>query len=198
MGIKIQNISIFSVYRSSRNLETEEMEEILDTNKQVIIAGDLNCKHESWGCPTTKQAGNQLYKFCEDENYHIFAPDEPTRINLRGEDSTLDIFVTKNTLLKEVKTLIELSSDHFLAITTNKIPMKRKEIRYNYKEANWGKFKKEINKNFKMQRQFNNTQELDSKIENVTRIIQKAIENSITKIMTNNPGIYKRINKRAK
>lgn len=80
-------------------------------------------------CPTENLAGKQLLELCAEGNYQIYAPDKPTRLKDRGYDSTLDIFITKNMLLKEVETLTELSSDHFPVSvkTTRKIPIPKKK-----------------------------------------------------------------------
>jgi endonuclease/exonuclease/phosphatase family metal-dependent hydrolase len=44
----------------------------------TILLGDLNSKHQTWGCQKTNQNGNKLLNFTSEKRIIISPPAEPT------------------------------------------------------------------------------------------------------------------------
>ncbi|GFS93016.1 putative RNA-directed DNA polymerase from transposon X-element [Trichonephila clavipes] len=108
-------ISIISVYippRSDERLFTHDLEQLLQTNSNCVILGDLNVPHNEWNCSVNSTRGNQLKPFTDNLNLTIAYPNSPTRFGYRTSN-TLDIAVINNFNFPfTIDSIPELSSDH--------------------------------------------------------------------------------------
>ncbi|KAL4121294.1 hypothetical protein QTP88_013837 [Uroleucon formosanum] len=80
-------------------------------NSNFIIGGDINAKHQSWGCRATNPRGNVLYNFTNAKKYSVLAPPGPTYwpSSIRKKPDIPDIFVSKmpnGSLWKETNKLL--------------------------------------------------------------------------------------------
>lgn len=113
-----EELRIVSIYkRPTTPLITNDIEMLLDTSCHTIIAGDLNCKHNSWNSITNNQAGILLSNYIDSRNdVTIIAPTTPTHYpeNPRHRPDILDIAIMKTGQMKYQITNLpsELSSDH--------------------------------------------------------------------------------------
>ncbi|GFY18468.1 RNA-directed DNA polymerase from mobile element jockey [Trichonephila clavipes] len=108
-------ISIASVYvppKSDERLFTLDFEQLLQTNSNCVIFGDLNATHNEWNCLVNSTRGKQLKTFTDTLNLTIAYPSSPTRFG-HGTSNTLDIAVINNfNFLFTMDSIPELSSDH--------------------------------------------------------------------------------------
>ncbi|GFT33130.1 RNA-directed DNA polymerase from mobile element jockey [Trichonephila clavipes] len=91
-------ISIASVYvppKSDERLFTLDFEQLLQTNSNCVIFGDLNATHNEWNCLVNSTRGKQLKTFTDTLNLTIAYPSSPTRFG-HGTSNTLDIAVINN------------------------------------------------------------------------------------------------------
>lgn len=103
-GITIQmdrNLAttIYSAYNSPlQQIQTEDLEKLLENQDRTIIGGELNAKNKIWYAKTTNFRGRKLVKHSDKENYFITAPKEPTHYpsNNIGNPDILDIFILEN------------------------------------------------------------------------------------------------------
>lgn len=85
---------------------------------KLIIAGDINARHEMWGNSRRNRNGVVLAEDYEAGHYNILAPESPTRISRSGIHSVLDIFITNIGTDNIPVVFNELSSDHFPVVLT--------------------------------------------------------------------------------
>ncbi|GFY08681.1 RNA-directed DNA polymerase from mobile element jockey [Trichonephila clavipes] len=108
-------ISIASVYvppKSDDRLFTLDFEQLLQTNSNCVIFGDLNATHNEWNCLVNSPRGKQLKTFTDTLNLTIAYPSSPTRFG-HGTSNTLDIAVINNFNFPfTMDSIPELSSDH--------------------------------------------------------------------------------------
>ncbi|GFW98367.1 hypothetical protein TNCV_1092451 [Trichonephila clavipes] len=108
-------ISIASVYvppKSDERLFTLDFEQLLQTNSNCGIFGDLNATHNEWNCLVNSTRGKQLKTFTDTLNLTIAYPSSPTRFG-HGTSNTLDIAVINNFNFPfTMDSIPELSSDH--------------------------------------------------------------------------------------
>lgn len=91
--------------------------EIFSTfNNNYIIGGDLNAKHQQWGCRASNPRGNSLLQSLLTTNSTVIAPPNYTYWpnSRRKMPDILDIFVTKipRNLHTQIFNLIDPCSDH--------------------------------------------------------------------------------------
>ncbi|GFT46916.1 hypothetical protein TNCV_1720351 [Trichonephila clavipes] len=108
-------ISIASVYvppKSDERLFTLDFEQLLQTNSNCVIFGDLNATHNEWNCLVNSTRGKQLKTFTDTLNLTIAYPSSLTRFG-HGTSNTLDIAVINNFNFPfTMDSIPELSSDH--------------------------------------------------------------------------------------
>lgn len=115
-------IKIISAYKQPcKRLNPLSIQRLFEDTKPTILLGDLNCKHESWGCHTTTPNGRRLLQASIDYGIQVIAPQEPTyySFNPTVNPDILDIALIKNcTAPLYMQPLPELDSDHCPVITT--------------------------------------------------------------------------------
>lgn len=106
------------------NLKIEDLELIFRDDK-VILAGDLNAKSPTWNCTSSNAAGKRLQRYIDNNDLDLHIPDEHTRFPwvTTHNPSTLDIVITKNTTISQIKTIFDLSSDHNSVLFELKAPI---------------------------------------------------------------------------
>ncbi|GFY27813.1 putative RNA-directed DNA polymerase from transposon X-element [Trichonephila clavipes] len=107
-------LSIISIYVPPRSdgLFTLDLEQLLQTNRNCVIFGDLNVIHNEWNCSVNSTRGKQLKTFIDLLDLTIAYPDTPTRFGYRTSN-TLDIVVINNFHFPfTIDSIPELSSDH--------------------------------------------------------------------------------------
>ncbi|KAG5862321.1 hypothetical protein JTB14_032924 [Gonioctena quinquepunctata] len=84
---------------------------ITENDSSTIAADDLNAKHTTWSNISNRN-GNKLRRHCDNADYVIAAPNEPTFYGSYRPD-ILDIVLIENLHWDiNVTTLGHLSSDH--------------------------------------------------------------------------------------
>ncbi|CAI6374197.1 unnamed protein product [Macrosiphum euphorbiae] len=111
-------LTLVSAYKSpGTQLVTSDLDIILDSGQNVIIAGDLNAKHLAWNSRSTNTAGRTLFNYLDSRlDTTVTAPTSPTRYptNPNHNPDVLDIAIIKaGSLSYHLENLTnELSSDH--------------------------------------------------------------------------------------
>ncbi|KAG5871515.1 hypothetical protein JTB14_035817 [Gonioctena quinquepunctata] len=106
-------INRFSVYNPPSNELANDFLEMIfaESDTPTFAAGDFNAKHTTWGNVSDRN-GSKLKRHCDNSNYLIKAPNEPTYYGPHRPD-IIDIVLIKNRFWDiEVDTLQELRSDH--------------------------------------------------------------------------------------
>ena len=113
--IKLNNILITGCYaRPYLNMSNIDLDTIFNQGSQIMVIGDLNCKHITWNNNVNNKNGTLLNKYLIDNNLQILYTQKPTLIPYNNTTpSYIDVVLNKNiTDLPDPQTLDELSSDH--------------------------------------------------------------------------------------
>jgi len=182
--IKINNESLLvsSVYKSSSaTLDPSDLDLLINSADNFIIAGDLNSKHPFWNSRKTNCAGTVLYNHLQQNNYSIIAPDTPTHFpnSNKYRPDVLDIAIVRTSLLIQITNLNELSSDHNpILLELSDSPIKTSPPSP-ILSINWKKFYHILSAEKDSVNPSTNTkQSIDSTIQNFTNSIQSALDNS--------------------
>ena len=70
--------------------------------KGIILAGDLNARHEAWGDTTSNQYGRDLLAKLDLTEYSIIAPETPTFLTETGS-SVIDLIIVSNNLADSIE-----------------------------------------------------------------------------------------------
>lgn len=160
-------------------------------NSDFLIGGDLNCRHQSWGCLRANCWGNILNDILATHSrLSLLNTMEPTYIpsNASQNPSTLDVFITNtNNLFSQPIALSSLSSDHLPVCTTLNISASANSFvgKYKYAAANWNRFRSYISNNINIDNlslsNTNVSHEIDKHIEYFIGTVTAAADNSIPK-----------------
>lgn len=184
-AIKTNNTVIVAVYNRPHTYTlVHEIEDLLALGQKVILTGDFNAKSRSWGCRRDDLYGRHLATILDYMDADVVAPEEYTYIPAarNQEPSTLDLAIVKNVLVAEIKALTELSSDHLpVHIELKSVLRIEGQARtiLNYRDADWAKFRTIINQRTQVRREFGSTEEIDTQVDNLSKIIKDAAEEAI-------------------
>ncbi|UYV63119.1 hypothetical protein LAZ67_2003187 [Cordylochernes scorpioides] len=113
----------------------------------ILILGDFNSKHQSWGCSLNNTEGSILSTFIDDNNLTIVS-NGPTYISHSyGTPQTLYLTITSPSMQQFIKnsTLKSIGSDHLPLLTeistSTSLPKYSQRHFWNYKKASWNSFK---------------------------------------------------------
>lgn len=154
----------------NRRLLERDLTGAWNTDKGVIIAGDLNSKHPAWNSRIANANGRILRNFTEETGVLVDAPAEHTFYpsNERQLSDVLDVVVIKDIrLVHRVTTLNELSSDHLPVllqlgdVPDARVPVERSTV-------SWPAFTEHMQHNMGQIRPIRNAQELEEAVERIT------------------------------
>jgi len=99
-----KELRLSAVYkRPDTPLLTSDLDSLLNTSHYVVIAGDLNAKHQFWNSRRHNTAGSTLAKFSDKRrDITIAAPTSPTHYpdNLNHNGDILDVAILKTGKLR--------------------------------------------------------------------------------------------------
>ena len=176
----------------SKNIDTIQIEKILNENENNIITGDLNCKHPSWGSTNTNEGGHKLKNTINKNKYNTTYHNNHTHYNVSTKKhDTLDISIWKNKNYNiQPINQHKINSDHtpiLFVLKSNKPIYKIIPPTYitQYHKVNWTEANEELNN---IIIRTNNTIEIDHSIkkieQKISEIISKIKEKHTNKIKT--------------
>ncbi|GIX87666.1 RNA-directed DNA polymerase from mobile element jockey [Caerostris extrusa] len=165
--------------RRGKGTPFEDLKKLQKIHNNVIFAGDFNATHTSWNNSKNNQRGVQLNKFLNENNHRIIAPTSATRIDPRyNAQNIIDFATFKNIPYPATAAVFqELSSDHLPCLLEINLNVKPQTIP-NLFITNWDDY------NFNLQRTnlklttINNEEDADNAIENFTKDLYAALNNS--------------------
>lgn len=152
IGDSDTKLLIFNVYLpggSSDSLINQhfsrDIETLTNCNNAYVIAGDFNARHMNWNCTSNNVAGNLLSQLHHNNNFFIEFPDSHTYCPMSPlmSHSTIDLILTNRKFdITNIKSNQLFSSDHLPVTCTIDINTDFcRVIRFNYKNADWNKFR---------------------------------------------------------
>ncbi|UYV84210.1 hypothetical protein LAZ67_X001527 [Cordylochernes scorpioides] len=159
-GIKVylsqnKTINIFNMYHPPNNklIDDGTMAQFLTDN--TIIVGDLNAKHQLWGCSTPNPRGKILSNVFDDNAFMCLNDGNPTHHSYSYNTAqALDISFSSPDIFHKCKWQIlkSIGSDHLpilIEISTKTKTSSIKEKFWNFKKANWNLYQQNTNKDFR-------------------------------------------------
>ena len=115
---KNTNLTICNVYfNKDANISSEELDILNSLPPPVLLVGDINGKHPSWGAPTSNSRGNIINDWALENDKFILNDGAPTRYDITNDTySHIDISMIDSAQSDKFswKTLPDrLTSDHF-------------------------------------------------------------------------------------
>lgn len=139
-----KNFDLFACYKKPRvAFNREDINELLDSNNQVIIGADLNSKHPHWRSRRYNESGKFLYNYLSPRpDVQIIGPHLCTYLNPNNDSSdVLDIFIFKNVPFPyNIYTRNSLRSDHLPVTLKLFHALSSRNIRAPFK-YNWESYK---------------------------------------------------------
>jgi Reverse transcriptase (RNA-dependent DNA polymerase)/Endonuclease-reverse transcriptase len=194
--LKIKGVfhTIISAYKPPKNkLCIKDLNYLTSLDRNVLIAGDLNCKDQLWFCSRGNSNGKILNNYSIKKDIRILFPDSPTYFPPKGIPSILDLAVVKGCVsMTQPETIHSLSSDHLPIIFEigGTIEVNNKTYR-DFSKADWKLFKQYINQNINLNTSINSIQSINEQITNLTKLIQIATSSSIPTKTVNTIYKYK-------
>lgn len=179
-------LNIISAYKPpKKQININELKQILQSSEPTILMGDLNSKHINWGCKVNTPNGRKLLKASTNLNFQIIAPTNPTHYpkNRNAKPDILDIAIIKNlTHTLYAHSLPELDSDHCPVILTSDMYYIKAELPHSIdtKNIDWIKFQTNVDNALPINRFMKNKEEIDFAVDTLTKIIQNAAKEANT------------------
>ncbi|UYV66117.1 hypothetical protein LAZ67_4000329 [Cordylochernes scorpioides] len=159
-GIKVylsqnKTINIFNMYHPPNNklIDDGTMAQFLTDN--TIIVGDLNAKHQLWGCSMPNPRGKILSNLFDDNAFMCLNDGNPTHHSYSYNTAqALDISFSSPDIFHKCKWQIlkSIGSDHLpilIEISTKTKTSSIKEKFRNFKKANWNLYQQNTNEDFR-------------------------------------------------
>lgn len=126
----------------------DDISKITRIRGNYYICGDFNAKHREWNCNVANKAGTILQDMSGE--FVIYYPDSPTYYpeDPNKSESTIDLMLSNSSLETTEPKCTEAMSDHcavyFQIKLSNINRAENKAYRYDYRNANWKKYKSYI------------------------------------------------------
>lgn len=174
--------TIISVYKPPKNkLCIKDLNYLTSVDKNVLIAGDLNCKDTLWFCSRGNANGKILNNYTLKKDIRIMFPDSPTYYPSKGIPSILDLAVVKGCVsMTQPETIHALSSDHLpIVFELGGIVNVNYKTYRDFSKADWKLFKNSINNSINLNINIDSIQNINEQISILTNSIQNATSSSI-------------------
>lgn len=191
VAVKVQinnyELVLYSAYHAPRyKFSKTYIENLFFDDTPTILLGDLNCKHEAWGCNKTNPNGRRLLTAVTDCNVTVVAPNEPTHYsaNSNVRPDILDIGIFKNISHPTHMTpIVDLDSDHLpVLLSFNEPPIfEPNQERLIKGIIDWEEFKANFHENFTPLCPLSNKCHIDESIKVFLNSISSSIEKATTR-----------------
>lgn len=179
-----QEIKIISAYNPpNKKIQNEDISGLFK-DKPTILLGDLNAKHQTWGCLKTNQNGNKLLKITSEQRIIISPPPSPTFQRPGRQPDILDIALIYNLPIDlHHQVLNELDSDHVPIISTmnNQIKINHPIPKLINAPIIWETFRENLDKTLINRKQYQNIDDINRSIEHITETIKIAVTQALLK-----------------
>jgi ribonuclease HI len=155
----INNICFVSIYIPHPNTSVyNEIDQIFTSlPKPILIMGDFNAQHQSWGSSSSNYYGNRILEIIDHNNFCILNNGQPTRRTAPNEGTSApDLTICTPSLTSSLNwsTLNSTyGSDHFPVIVTFPYVIDKKSfnnrqprLKYKLEKVNWNLYRDEVHK----------------------------------------------------
>ncbi|XP_061506791.1 uncharacterized protein LOC133392113 isoform X1 [Anopheles gambiae] len=119
-------------------------------NNNLIVLGDFNAQHITWGCSTSYNRGNSIANVFETIGLEVISNQSATRISpINGKGSILDYCAVSSSMAQQFTVTVSNDthgSDHFPLLIHSNLNLQRPLLRprWKYEEPNWAAYQREI------------------------------------------------------
>lgn len=149
VAIKLSdNTHIIGIYNPPTNTHNaQQLHTLLDVGNKVLLVGDFNARHTSWGCHVNNASGRNLYRYTLAHIPIIMNTNPPTHYPFNNS-TTLDFILNKN-----VNGVVSTEAPHELGSDDDPIVFQLNarvgsgdDTRYvtTYKDTTWADFRKTL------------------------------------------------------
>lgn len=176
---------LYAVYCPPQKLLLDDdLNALLDTRQSVVVAGDLNAKHNLWNSRVCNRNGKILFQYVAGRDIAVIGPLEPTHYGTIGRPDVLDIAIMSNTPYQyQISTVSDLSSDH------NPVHLHLGgEIEWHgaiLKKTNWQLFQGKISEFVGKVPRIGSIDELERAVQHMETAISTALESSTREVDRN-------------
>ena len=183
-----QDITLVSYYNPpQRPINQQAIQDVLNSQSNVLIIGDLNAHHPYWLSKNTNKSGEEIFKLVLDNQLSILNDDNPTYEPLHRPDykAILDLAICDEELSSQITSCQvsdEFRSDHLAVNITLKssLPKRKQLSTITIKSTNWTQFKTTLANQPLQLQQLNNPTEIDEAAAQLTNQIQQALHSTTT------------------
>jgi len=185
-------LRLVAVYKSpNTTLLTADLDTLLNTTTDTIIAGDLNSKHGSWNSLVSNSSGRILNNYLDNrQDTTVAAPTSPTHYpdNPNHRPDILDIALLKTGHLNfHLENFPEaLSSDHSPIILNLRNRASQLSPPKPLHITDWNKFEEQINEASLQPPNTSSPRNIDREINSLTDVISTTLAACTTKLNSNN------------
>lgn len=153
---------------------------IFNNQNKNILLGDLNCKHQVWGCNSTNPNGIKLLNFLTTNNIQLHSPPEPTYYSYNDNiiPDVLDVIITQNFNFPITQSVLsELDSDHLPVLINIYFSFNISSSTFNplFQKINWNKFRTDIENNINFPHNIKTTDDVDNYLTQFTSTIHNTL-----------------------
>jgi hypothetical protein len=186
------DITVISIYNRPLNkFRQTDLDLILNSSNNVIIAGDINARHIDWGNSYNNTNGITLKNYIDNHAVTINHPMTHTHFPANNNNpSTIDFFLLKNvTNYTQAITIPALKSDHNpVKFSIDDIPRENLMKSFtSYKHTNWKKLRHTLDNKIIINSNINTSTELDAEINKLTQALLHAKKLHSQTISTKTP-----------
>lgn len=159
----------------------DDIKLLTGTNSKFMIFGDLNAKHSAWNCSSINTSGNSLFSLQQNNEFIIYHPDSHTHYPHSGQTpSTIDLLLSNVDFPFDLTAFHDqMLSDHVPIVYKSGGADRIERKIFDYKNADWNKFRNYTNSQINSIGQFDSPAEIDVAVERLSSIIIAAREISV-------------------
>lgn len=169
---QLQLVSVYQQNGITHPIDPRDYHSLLgDDQKRILIGGDFNAKHVTWGNHSSNPNGVAIKALQDHLMFSLIQPDEPTHFGT-GRSDVLDIFLSKNLeLMHDIEVFHELSSDHLpVILTVGNIQNPQDSISRNF--INWQQYEDYLRTSTGSIPKLNDAQDIERAVSKITQDIQ--------------------------
>lgn len=166
-----------------------DIQTLTSLNTQFLLFGDFNAKHTAWNCNKNNKAGTSLHTTHQLSQFLIHHTPEHTHYPHSGQTpSTIDLLLSNANFAFDLSALTSHSlSDHSPIVCEFNCSIETtKQIFFDYKTADWKKFRQYIDHNIDEIREPSIVSEIDYALDHFTSLIVKARTISVNVMQNSN------------
>lgn len=146
IAIRLSDNTVVVAYYNSPQvkLQSKQLDALFGISRKVIVVGDFNATHATWGCHRNNVNGNMLNGYVKNSDVMLLHTADPTHFPDNGTTpTTVDLILTKNVgSINNISTDTLPSNHAGVLFTIGDVSGSRyQRVFWDYGKANWALFR---------------------------------------------------------